>query len=123
MNEIRSAKNIFLKIVIDNYNLDSAQHAAFERFVKTFDDMFNAILDNAEAMEIATIANECRTAQRAFFATKSSKHLSDAKILEIELDMKIQEVLNHARVDKRPTVVQALLFHEYLHNDNIKIIP
>ena len=110
MNQIKGHKNIFLKIVLDNFVLDSAQHAAFERFVKTFDDMFNAILDNAEAMEIATIANECRTAQRAFFATKSSKHLSDAKILEIELDMKIQEVLNHARVYRKPTVVQTQLF-------------
>lgn len=110
INNIKGFKNIFLKIVIDNFELNPSQLAAFERFVKEYDAMFNDIFNNVEAKDIANIANECRTAQRSYFATRTQKHLNDAKILETELDMKIQEVLNHARVDKKPTVVQAQLF-------------
>ena len=110
MNQIKGYKNIFLKIVIDNFDLNQSQLAAFERFVKEYDSMFNDILDNKEAKDISLIANECRTAQRSYFATRTQKHLNDAKILEIELDIKIQEVLNHARVHKQPTAVQTQLF-------------
>ena len=110
INEIKGTKNIFLKIILDNFEIDNVQRKAFERFVKAFDELFDNVLDNTETKEIATIANECRTAQRSYFATRTPKHLNDAKILESELDMKIQEILNHERVVRKPTAVQTQLF-------------
>lgn len=104
---IRQERNLFVKMILEEFKLSTEQKVRIENLVIAFDSIIEKYRENTELRNLADEVKRMRDAQTAYFAQRTQSHLDAARTLEKKLDKKVKEILKE---DKTTTTVQASLF-------------